>query len=153
MHPLVAQQPNISLSLAMHALQTALHEAERLGVRISITVVDASGQLVHMAHMDGAALLSRDIALNKARTALSFNLSTSAWQARLHNCSEAVRNGLPLQPGMALFGGGEPLRLGDRALGAIGISGASEAQDSECARAAQQAVQAVQTVQALLQEA
>ncbi|MGG2396603.1 GlcG/HbpS family heme-binding protein [Pseudomonas sp. SH1-B] len=142
MHPLVQQQPSLSLTLAMHALQAALQHAEHLGVRISIALVDAGGQLIHMAHMDGAALLSRDIALNKARTALSFNLSTSAWQERLQRCSEVVRNGLPLQPGMALFGGGEPLRLGEQALGAIGISGASEAQDGECARAAQQAVQA-----------
>ena len=43
MHPLLRQQVSISLRLAMHALQAAVDEAERQGVRISIVVVDAAG--------------------------------------------------------------------------------------------------------------
>lgn len=136
MNALLRQQTSLSLELAMQALQAALARAKAEPVTVSIALVDAAGQLVHMAHMDGAPLQSRDIALNKARTAVGFGIATSAWQARLEQCSSAVRQGLALQPGMALFGGGEPLRHEHTVIGAIGISGASEALDGACALAA-----------------
>lgn len=134
------QQPQITLKLAMQALQAALEQAEFRGLRVSIAVVDAGGQPIHCAHMDGAPAPCREIALNKARTAAAFNLPTGDWQARLERCSPAVRQGLPLQAGLALFGGGEPLRLGDVAIGAIGVSGASETDDTRCAQAAAERV-------------
>lgn len=136
MNDLLRQHTSLSLALAMQALQAALDKAVSAKVNVSIAVVDAAGHLLHMAHMDGAPLLSRDIALNKARTAVSFGLATHAWQERLERCSPAVRQGLPMQPGMALFGGGEPFRHAGQTIGAIGISGASEAVDGECASAA-----------------
>ncbi|WP_212632057.1 heme-binding protein [Pseudomonas sp. KB-10] len=141
MQQLIRQSPTLSLALAMRALQAALDKALSTQVSISIAVVDAAGHMLHMAHMDGAPLLCRDIALNKARTAVSFGLPTNAWQERLERCSPAVRQGLPLQPGMALFGGGEPFRHAGHIIGAIGISGASEAVDGECARAALERVE------------
>ena len=141
MQQLIRQSPTLSLALAMQALQAALDKALSTQVSISIAVVDAAGHMLHMAHMDGAPLLCRDIALNKARTAVSFGLPTNAWQERLERCSPSVRQGLPLQPGMALFGGGEPFRHAGHTIGAIGISGASEAVDGECARAALERVE------------
>lgn len=143
MNHLLRQQTSLTLELAMHALQAALDRARAEPVTVSIALVDAAGHLVHMAHMDGAPLQSRDIALNKARTAVGFGLSTRAWQARLEKCSPAVRQGLALQPGMVLFGGGEPLRHRGAVIGAIGISGASEALDGECALAAVERVAAL----------
>ncbi|WP_017936896.1 GlcG/HbpS family heme-binding protein [Zestomonas thermotolerans] len=141
MHPLLRQQVSISLRLAMHALQAAVDEAERQGVRISIVVVDAAGRPIHTAHMDGAPLPSQEIALNKARTAVGFGLPTSAWTQRLERCSAAVRQGLPLQPGLALFGGGKPFRHAGQVIGAIGVSGASEELDRTCAQAAVERVE------------
>ncbi|PWU29353.1 MULTISPECIES: heme-binding protein [unclassified Pseudomonas] len=139
------QQTSLTLTLAMQALQAALNRAEELQARVSIVVVDASGLPVHSAHMDAAPAPSRDIALSKARTAAAFNLPTRDWQARLERCSDAVRQGLPLQPGLALYGGGEPLRLSGEVIGAIGVSGAAEELDCSCARAA------VEHVRSLLQ--
>lgn len=136
MNALLRQQPHLGLHLAMQALSVALAEAERHGARVSIAVVDAAGLSIHSAHMDGAPGPSRAIALNKAVTAAGFGIATSAWQERLEHCSAAVRQGLPLQPGLALFGGGEPFRHQGLVIGAIGISGASEQLDSLCARAA-----------------
>lgn len=95
--------------------------------------INACGQLIHMSHMDNAPLLCREIALNKALTAVSFGIPTHKWSERLELCSPAVRQGLPLQPGMALFGGGEPIHLDGTVIGGIGVSGASEAVDMECA--------------------
>ncbi|SEI48260.1 Uncharacterized conserved protein GlcG, DUF336 family [Azotobacter beijerinckii] len=137
------QVGTVTLPLAMQALQAALDKAAELSVRVSVSVVDAAGHLIHLAHMDGATLQSRDIALNKALTAVGFGFSTSAWEARLESRSAAVRQGLPLQPRIALFGGGEPFLQHGVAVGAIGVSGASEQEDVLCARAAVHAVESL----------
>lgn len=134
------QQTHLGLALAMQALAATLSTAERHGVRVSIAVVDASGLPIHTAHMDGAPQPSRDIALHKAITAAGFGVATHAWDQRLAACSPAVRQGLPLQPRLALFGGGEPFLHNGRVIGAIGVSGASEAIDSACAQAASQSL-------------
>ncbi|MCE0777560.1 heme-binding protein [Pseudomonas sp. NMI542_15] len=120
----------------MDSLNAALRKAEALNASVSITIVDIGGRMIHMAHMDNAPLQSREIALNKARTAVGFGVSTSQWTERLQRCSPAVQQGLPLQPGMALFGGGEPFILDGQVIGAVGVSGASEAMDTQCAQAA-----------------
>lgn len=133
---LLRRHNSLSLTLAMPLLQAALAKASELEVRVSIAIVDVAGLLIHMAHMDGAPLQSRDIALNKAYTAASFGLPTDEWQQRLAKASANVREGLPLQPRMALFGGGKPITFDGELIGAIGVSGASEAVDTLCAKAA-----------------
>lgn len=127
---------SVTLALAMRALQAALEEAQRTSVNVSIAIVDAAGQPIHTAHMDGAPAPCRTIASNKALTAASFGVSTGAWAERLQHCSDMVRQGLPLQHGLVLFGGGEPFLLDGVVIGAVGVSGASEAQDAACAAAA-----------------
>jgi len=136
MTALLRQQPTITLRLAMQALGAAVDFAEQAGLRVSLAILDASGQLIHSAHMDGAPRPSQAIALNKALTAAGFGVSTSVWQERLQKTSAAVREGLPLQPQLALFGGGEPFLHDGQVIGAIGVSGASEAMDGNCAGAA-----------------
>ncbi|MFN3770756.1 MAG: GlcG/HbpS family heme-binding protein [Ectopseudomonas guguanensis] len=127
---------SITLALAMRALQATLDEAQRASVRVSIAITDAAGQPIHTAHMDGAPAPCRAIAANKALTAAGFGLSTGAWAERLQHSSDMVRQGLPLQSGLVLFGGGEPFLLDGAVVGAVGVSGASEAQDAACAAAA-----------------
>lgn len=136
MSDFLRQQPTLTLRLAMQALQAALDKAEEERVRISVVIVDAGGQPIHSAHMDMAARPSREIALKKALTAVGFGISTQDWQERLEKCSEGVRQGLPLQRDMALFGGGEPFLFDNQVIGAIGVSGSSEAIDGHCANAA-----------------
>ena len=135
MQNLIRETRSLSLPLAMELLLAAVKEAQRQNVSVSIVLVGPAGEIIHSAHMDDAPFLSREIALNKALTAASFKASTSSWQKRLAACSEAVRQGLPLQPNIAPFGGGEPLVYGGHVIGAVGISGASEKIDEGCAKA------------------
>lgn len=130
------EQLTLTLPLAMQALQAALDAATEQQVKVSLAIVDGCGLPIHTAHMDGAPRPAHAIALRKALTAAGFGIATADWEQRLERCSEAVRNGFPLQPGMALFGGGEPLRHAGQVIGAIGVSGASEAIDTLCAKAA-----------------
>ena len=121
----------------------AVEFAEHSDLRVSLVILDAGGQPVHSAHMDGAPRPCQAVALNKALTAAGFGVSTQVWEERLQKCSAAVRDGLPLQPNMALFGGGEPFVLDGQVIGAIGVSGASEAMDARCAQAAVDKVRAL----------
>ncbi|WJD72310.1 heme-binding protein [Pseudomonas asiatica] len=139
----VTQRYTLTLALAMEALNAALDKAAQLHIKVSLVVVDDSGLAIHSAHMDGAPRQAQAIALSKAATAAGFGIATNEWSTRLQRCSPAVQQGLPLQSGMALFGGGEPLRHAGQVIGAIGVSGASENQDADCARAAAVHVQAL----------
>src|SRR6218665_3924647 len=87
MSSLVRHIPSLSLQLAMQVLQAVLSEAQKQQVAVSIALVGPSGELIHMAHMDGAAFLSRDIAHNKALSAANFKTATASWQTRLPTCS------------------------------------------------------------------
>lgn len=143
---LINKVSNMRLILAMQALQAATQKADELMVSISIAIVNTAGLAIHTAHMEGAPFQCQDIALKKALTAVGFSAPTHVWDDRLKTMSPSVQQGLPLQKGMALFGGGEPFYLGDELIGAIGVSGASEEQDIYCAQAA------INRVQALLKE-
>ena len=135
---MLRNQPTLSLELALLGMPAVLAEAQRLGVRISVSIVDAGGQLINLAHMDGAPALSRDIATDKAYTAASFGLATSRWEAALAGAPASVRDGLAHRPRMVLFGGGVPV-LAD-GVGAIGVSGATAVQDEQCAQAGVDAI-------------
>lgn len=132
---MLRNQPTLSLELALLGMPAVLEEARRLGVRVSVSIVDASGQLINLAHMDGAPAPSRDIAHDKAWTAVGFRMATSAWEERLAGLSATVRDGLMLRPRMAMFGGGVPVKVDGATVGAIGVSGATAEQDEQCAQA------------------
>ncbi|SFP72202.1 Uncharacterized conserved protein GlcG, DUF336 family [Geopseudomonas sagittaria] len=137
---MLRNQLTLSLDLALSAMSAALAEARTLGVRVSVSIVDASGQLIHLAHMDGAPAPSRDIAHDKAWTAAGFGLATSAWEERLASMPASVRDGLMQRPRLALFGGGVPVKVEGSVVGAIGVSGASAEQDEQCAQAGVNAI-------------
>lgn len=129
------QHQKISWETAQQAVQAgALHAAE-LGLAVCVSVLDSGGNPLAFLRMNGAPLHSISISEDKAYTAVSFGLPTSAWTEALQSNSEAVRRGLPLRPRFVMFGGGLPVNSAGVLIGAIGVSGASEQQDEECARA------------------
>lgn len=128
----------ISTAAAQTAVAAAVAQAERLGIRINVAVVDGSGTLMAFLRMNEAFLHSIDIAIDKAYTAASFGFPTEGWMPLLER-DPALRIGLPLRPRLVVFGGGVPLYAGSSRVGAIGVSGGSAEQDAECARAGLQA--------------
>ena len=85
--------------------------------------------------MDGAALLSVQIAQDKAFTAAGFGMPTDGWH-------DFIKDDPPLASGavggidrLVVFGGGYPIKLGDALVGAIGVSGGHYSQDMEVAQA------------------
>jgi len=99
-------------------------------------VVDAGGNLVALQRMDQALLVSIDIAVNKAYTAVAIKIPTH----------ELAKIAQPEQPlfgihnadggRIVIFGGGFPLKRNEEIIGGIGVSGGSVEEDIQCAEAA-----------------
>lgn len=125
----------ISAECARKLTDAAAAAAEKLGVPMCIAVTCAAGNLVHFLRMDGAPLLSSDIAINKAYTAAGFGMATHAWH-------EFIKDDPPLLHGivhtdrLVTFGGGYPVKEGGAVIGAIGVSGGHYSQDMDVATGA-----------------
>jgi uncharacterized protein GlcG (DUF336 family) len=125
----------VSLAAADRVIDAARRRADRVGVPMNVAVVDAGGNLVAFARMDGAWLGSIAIAKNKAYTARAFDMSTKA-------LAELSRPGAPafgLADGtdrpVAIFPGGVPLLADGVVVGAVGVSGGKPDQDHDVAEA------------------
>lgn len=123
---------SLTLQQALRYADRALAKASELGVAISLVVVDEFGQLVQLDRMDGASLMSPDIAEAKALTALNFRVPTSQvagmGEGELKTLQEVVHFRIVALPG------GLPIFHGAELRGAIGISGAAAAGEEEIAR-------------------
>jgi glc operon protein GlcG len=88
-----------------------------------------------MARMDRAPLLCIHIAQDKAYSVASFGgLPTSDWW-RLLESEPALLHGIVKTERLIIFGGGVPLVIGGRTVGAVGVSGGSAEQDVQIAEA------------------
>jgi uncharacterized protein GlcG (DUF336 family) len=136
----VFDKRSISTELARQMIQAAERKATEMGHAFVIAIVDESGVLKALSRMDGAALLSVQIAQDKAYTAAGFGLSTDAWH-------EFIKDDPPLAAGatggidrLVVFGGGYPIKLDGQVIGGVGVSGGHYTQDMEVAQAALAAV-------------
>ncbi|MBB2157624.1 heme-binding protein [Gluconacetobacter diazotrophicus] len=129
-----------SLEDARRVLAAAETEALTIGQPVNIAVVDAGGNLVAHARMDGARIGAIDIAINKAFTARAFDMSTA--DLAEHSQPGGAFFGIHTSNNgrVMIFAGGVPLRRGEKIVGAIGISGGSGEQDERVAQAGVQAL-------------
>lgn len=126
----------LTLTDARQLIASAEAKATELEVPSNIAVVDAGGNLLAFARMDGAWLGSIDIAIHKAFTARAFDVPTE-------KLAEMAQSGKPLfgihatnHERVVIFGGGIPIMQGETVIGAIGSSGGTVDQDVEIAQAA-----------------
>lgn len=124
-------------SAAAHAMiEGARVQAQTLGIAVNIAVVDMAGHLKAFDRMDGAPLLSIEIAQNKAYTAVAFGLPTAAWYPLIAQ-EPALLYGIVHTPRLVIFAGGIPLVLENMVVGGIGVSGGSAEEDQAIAEAGQ----------------
>jgi glc operon protein GlcG len=127
---------SISLVGARRVMDAAIAKATEMGLDACISVCDPAGHAVISARMDGAPLLSVDIAANKAYTVVAFKgMPTHLWWGALKD-DPALVQGLTLTNRFIIFGGGIPLAVKKKLVGAIGVSGGSAEQDQAIAEAA-----------------
>lgn len=126
---------SISQSASNLLIAAATAKALEIGVPSAIAIVDESGILKAFRRMDGAPLLSIDIATNKAWTAASFGIPTHGWFEFIKN-DPPLLHGIVHTPRLVVFGGGFPIMEQGQLIGGIGISGGHYEQDMAVAEAA-----------------
>ena len=124
---------NLTLKQAEEWIARASAKATQLGVKVSVVVVDAGGNPVAFARMDGAGILTPDIARGKAHTAVAFKSHSKDITERMKE-RPAAALGLTQVSGnrIVFLPGGVLAKKGEEILGAVGVSGASSDQDHEC---------------------
>ncbi len=105
-------EQNVSASLARRLIEAGAARGAELGKAFTIAIVDASGVLKALERMDGAPLISVQIAQDKAYTAVGFGIPTAAWH-------DFIKDDPPLAAGatagidrLVIFGGGFPITVG-----------------------------------------
>ena len=126
---------SITAEAAAQAVAAAEAKAAEIGVPMVIAVVDESGVLKAFSRMDGAPLLSVQIAQDKAYTAAAFGISTDTWFNFIKD-DPPLLHGIVNTPRLVVFGGGYPLQLDGGVAGGIGVSGGHYEQDMVVAQAA-----------------
>ena len=130
------QRPSVSAELAMELIAAAQRKAEELGKAFTVAVVDESGVLKGLLRMDNAALVSVQVAQDKAYTAVGFGIPSHSWH-------DFIKDDPPLAAGaptgidrLVVFGGGYPIVIDGALVGGVGVSGGHYSEDMEVAEAA-----------------
>lgn len=129
------QKSSITTEAAERLIQAAEAKAREMGKSMVIAVCDEDGVLKAFRRMDGAPLLSVQIAQDKAYTAISFGgMATHEW-------FDFIKNDLPLLHGivkterLVVFGGGYAIKTDAGIIGGIGVSGGHYTDDMQVAEA------------------
>ena len=120
----------IRLNTAKKLIELVETEAARIGVKAVIAVSDAAGRPIAVHCMDGAYIGSFDVAINKTYTAVAFQMPTSRLATLAAPGGELYGIQNTNEGKIVIFGGGEPLYIGDTLVGALGVSGGTAEQDT-----------------------
>lgn len=105
-------------------------EAIACGWAVSIAVCDAGGHPLWLQRMDGAPLMSAQVAPEKARTSVLSGKPSKAFEDMVNNGRYAAL-AMPVVP----LEGGEPIVVDGHIVGAVGVSGVKAGEDAQVARA------------------
>jgi uncharacterized protein GlcG (DUF336 family) len=132
----IFSKESISSDAAKRMIQAAEEKAGELNFKISISIVDESGVQKAFSRMDNAPLIGVKASLKKALTAVGFGIpSGQSWYDFIKD-DPILNEGVHDFDDFILLGGGMPIILNNKLVGAIGISGGHYKQDEECAKAA-----------------
>ena len=126
-------QGRITLDGAKRLIDKIEQEAKRRGKNAVIAVCGPDGNPIAVHVMDGAFLVSFDVATKKAYTAVAVKMSTKelavlAQPGGTFFGVDKMDNGK-----IVIFGGGVPLKVGDTIIGGLGISGGTGEEDHSLA--------------------
>jgi uncharacterized protein GlcG (DUF336 family) len=134
------ERASVTTELARAMIEAAEKKAAEMGHSFAIAIVDDSGILKAFSRMDGAPLVSVQVAQDKAYTAVGFGLATDAWHDFVKDDPPLAMGAAPGIDRLIVFGGGYPIKVGDAVAGGIGVSGGHYSQDMDVARAGLSAV-------------
>lgn len=127
---------NLTIADAQRLIDSAVSAADAAGVRVSVTIVDAGGNLLAFRRDERAVLISGETSTRKAYTAVQLNSPTIELADLVK--PDGPFHSLPtaLERPLLFIAGGVPIRRGDNLIGAIGVGGGAPEQDHDFAAAA-----------------
>ena len=120
-------------------MDAAIDRATRLGIAVTVAVVDDGGHLLMLERMEGGRFHTVHSAITKAVTAASNQRPTSARGAQGQELDVLHALGLALAAGpqnWTALEGGCPVMIEGGCIGGIGVAGGAGSQDEDIARAA-----------------
>jgi uncharacterized protein GlcG (DUF336 family) len=125
----------MNLEAGLRMIEAAKKKATEIGIPMVIAIVDRGGNLIALQRMDGASLVSLDIAKNKAYTAVATQMPTGELAKLAQPGAELF--GLDKTNGgrIIVFAGGFPIKADGEIVGGIGVSGGPVSDDAACAQA------------------
>lgn len=126
----------IGIEAALRLIDEVRAEATRQGLAVAVAVADRGGNAVASARMDGAALGAMTLAVDKAYTAVLWQVPTGEFMGSTQ--PGGVDWGFNTTTGgrVVVYAGGLPITSGGELVGGLGVSGGTGEQDEACARAA-----------------
>ena len=112
------------------AMAACRAEAEKNNWKVSIAIVDDGGYLLHFDRMDGASIITAEVAIGKARTSAVTKRPSKFFEERVKE-----RPGFATFPAGVLIQGGVPIMARGDCVGAIGVSGVASHEDEQIAAA------------------
>jgi glc operon protein GlcG len=128
----LSYRTGLTFNTAKQMIDGAMAEAKKQGLTMVIAIADAGGNLIAFGRMDDAMLVSTQIAIDKAFTAVYGKVPTQTWRAIVQSGNIPP---LFIHERWTAFAGGFPLRKGKQLFGGIGCSGATAHGDVSVARA------------------
>lgn len=122
----IVMKPVLSLALAKEIVYCIEKGAALVGVDVVVAVVNDGGQLIMLEAMDNSFVASVCAAQDKAYTAAALKMPTHvALQESRGGALDGYTNG----NGILMLGGGYPVEVDGKVIGAIGVSGGTKDQD------------------------
>jgi glc operon protein GlcG len=125
----------LTYAAAAVAIEAAVAKSREIAAPECIAVVDAGGNLLAFARVEGAAVLARDPAIGKAATSASIGAPTGGIPFEF-----GTKLGLASSGGIVNLGGGFPIVFRGELVGAIGVGSGTTEQDIAVAEAGRDAV-------------
>ncbi|MGD9697922.1 MULTISPECIES: GlcG/HbpS family heme-binding protein [unclassified Acinetobacter] len=123
----------LTLSDAEFLLNSAYEYALQHSFNVSIAVVDETGNLLAMKRMDGAAPMTANLAIEKAKCSAMSRRPSKLFE-------DIIKNGqmgfLTMESFSGMLEGGEPIMYEGQLVGAMGVSGVKSFEDAEIAQVA-----------------
>lgn len=123
----------ITLDGAKRLIEIIEAEANRRGKKAVIAVCGPDGNPIAVHVMDGAFLVSFDVAIKKAYTSVAVKMSTMEL-SKIAQPGETFYGVDKMDGGkIVIFGGGIPIKVGDTIIGGLGVSGGTGEEDHSLA--------------------
>jgi uncharacterized protein GlcG (DUF336 family) len=131
----VFEKASITIEGARRVIEAAKAEAATLGIPIAVAVLDDSGVLKAFERTDGSALVNNQSAQDKAYTAACLGMASHKWYPMIKDDPALLHGVVGALDRLVIFGGGIPIKVDGRLVGAVGVGGGTHQQDRQMAEA------------------